>query len=77
MDDRAADRRGREQRDEGQHMTLSFIGGLGVNPAIRVLSGYLCSITVLCYDLPIRAGLADKGQSELRGLIKANQRGTK
>lgn len=27
------------------------------------------------YDFPITAALADKGQSELRGLIKANQRG--
>lgn len=65
------------KQDEGQDIMLSIISVLRLNSGISTLSGYLCSIAVRRYDLPIRAGFRDKGQSELRGLIKANQRGTK
>lgn len=65
------------KQDEGEDIMLSIISVLGLNFGISVLSGHLCSIAVRRYDLPIRAALRDKGQSELRGLIKANQRGRK
>lgn len=65
------------KQDEGQDIMLSIISVLRVNSGISTLSGYLCSIAVRRSDLPIRAGFSDKGQSELRELIKANQRGTK
>lgn len=67
----------RRKQDEGKDIMLSIISVLELDSGISVLSGYLCSIAIRHYGLPIRATLRDKGQSELRGLIKANQRGTK
>lgn len=53
-----------------------IINVLGLNSGINLLSGYSCSVGIQLHDLPIRATLRDKSQSELRGMIKANQRGT-
>lgn len=60
-------------QDEGQDIMLSIFRVVRLNSGISALSAFLCSVAVRRYDLPIRAGLRDKGQSELRGPIKANQ----
>ncbi|KAJ4927371.1 hypothetical protein JOQ06_015103, partial [Pogonophryne albipinna] len=67
----ASDRVGWWWRGEGGES-----GPLGLGGAVEDGSGGCTGLVLMVrrYDLPIRAGLRDNGQSELRVPIKANQR---
>lgn len=65
-----------EETGEGSGYNAEYYQCVGAELCYQCLIGLFMLHCNKAYDLPIRAVLRDKGQSELRGLIKANQRGT-